>query len=146
MRLLRYVWALPNTLIGLALTPFVLMTGGHIQVVDGVLEVYEGLASFLLHHCVPLRGGALAITLGHVVLGRDPITLLQTRAHEREHVRQYELWGPAFIPAYLVAGLYALVARRGAYSGNYFEGEAVTRIAEAEGGRVCSGRCRGIRR
>ncbi len=45
--------------------------------------------------------------------------------HERVHVRQYELWGPVFIPAYLAAAMWGLVTRTGAYDGNYFEQEAM---------------------
>jgi hypothetical protein len=61
------------------------------------------------------------MTLGHVVLGRDREALAQTRAHERVHVRQYERWGPAFIPAYLLASLWGFVTGAGAYHGNAFE-------------------------
>jgi hypothetical protein len=71
-----------------------------------------------------LSCGASAITFGHVVLARDSWSLDATRAHERVHVRQCEIWGPAFIPAYLIAGLWALVNGTGAYTGNYFERQA----------------------
>jgi hypothetical protein len=37
------------------------------------------------------------------------------------------VWGPAFIPAYLLAGLWAFVNGAGAYEGNYFEREAMRR-------------------
>jgi hypothetical protein len=40
------------------------------------------------------------------------------------HVRQCERWGPAFIPAYVLAGAWAWVRHRGAYDGNRFEVEA----------------------
>jgi hypothetical protein len=43
----------------------------------------------------------VAITLGHVVLATTESALKKTRSHERVHVRQYERWGPFFIPAYL---------------------------------------------
>src|SRR5690606_18564437 len=99
----RYFWASPNTFIGLAVVPFVLATRGRIQVIDGVLEAYGGLLPWLLRRAIPLPGGAEAITLGHVVLARDREVLDATRAHERVHVRQYETWGPAFIPAYFLA-------------------------------------------
>ena len=39
------------------------------------------------------------------VLGIDEFWLNETRAHERVHVRQYEHWGPLFIPAYLGAAV-----------------------------------------
>jgi hypothetical protein len=60
--------------------------------------------------------------------------LADSRQHERVHVRQYELWGPLFIPAYMIAGLWATVNGRPAYAENYFEREA--RRAEAAGCRI----------
>jgi hypothetical protein len=125
----RYVWALPNTLIGLTFVPFVLLTKGHAALVDGVVELHGWLPGFVLRRCIPIRGGASAITFGHVVLGRDEMCLDATRAHERVHVRQCEVWGPAFIPVYLLASVWAGLTGRGAYAGNYFEREAF-RLAE----------------
>jgi hypothetical protein len=93
--------------------------------VDGVLELHGSFISWILRHCVLMPGGAWAITFGHVVLGRDNEALSLTRVHERVHVRQYELWGPVFIPAYLAAALWGLVTRTGPYYGNYFEREAM---------------------
>ena len=72
-----------------------------------------------------MSGGASAITFGHVVLGHDEEALTITRVHERVHVRQYELWGPVFIPAYLLAALWGLINRSGIYYGNFFEREAM---------------------
>ena len=123
MPLLRYLWALPYTLMGLLFVPFVILTGGRARVFRGVLELDGLLPAFWLRHVVLVRGAA-AITIGHVVLGRDDRALTQTRSHERVHVRQYERWGPAFVPAYLIAGLWAMLRREGAYRGNYFEREA----------------------
>ena len=123
LRLVRYVWASPNTLIGLLFVPFATVRG-RMQVIDGVLEAHGPLISAILRHCVPIPGGAVAITFGHVVLARDNRSLDTTRAHERVHVRQCEIWGPAFIPAYLMAGLWALVNGTGSYTGNYFERQA----------------------
>ena len=125
--LARYLWASPNSLIGLAFVPIVSLTNGGCEIVDGILEVHGSFISRVLRHCVPMPGGASAITFGHVVLGRDRESLSLTRAHERVHVRQYELWGPAFIPAYLVAAVWGLVTGRGAYHGNVFEREAMCR-------------------
>jgi hypothetical protein len=73
---------------------------------------------------VPIRGGALALTIGHVVIGRDPSALDRTRAHERVHVRQYERWGPLFLLAYLGASAGLIAARRDPYLDNPFEREA----------------------
>ena len=120
----RYLWASPNTLLGLACVPFVLLTRGNVRVVEGVLEMCGPLVAWLLRHCIPLSGGASAITLGHVVLARDQHSLAITRGHERVHVQQYERWGPAFIPVYLIAAMWGLVTGAGAYYGNVFEREA----------------------
>jgi len=125
MSLSRYIWTSPNSLIGLLFLPSVFFTDGGFQIVDGVLELHGSFIAWALRHCVPLPSGASAITFGHVVLGRDAEALSVTRVHERVHVRQYELWGPAFIPAYLMAAMWGFVTRRGAYYGNFFEREAM---------------------
>lgn len=117
---LKYCWTLPNTLLGCGFTAAVLLTGGRARIVDGVLEAHGGVAATALPR-LPIGGGAAAITFGHVVLAPDAVLLRVTRAHERVHVRQYEVWGPLFIPAYLLASLWALLIGAGAYRGNYFE-------------------------
>jgi hypothetical protein len=125
MSLSRYIWASPNSLIGLLFLPTLLVREGGLRIVDGVLELHGSLVSWALRHCTILPGGVSAITFGHVVLGRDRESLRVTRAHERVHVRQYEQWGPAFIPAYVAASLWGLVTGAGAYHGNFFEREAL---------------------
>ncbi len=121
---LRYLWAAPGTLVGAAVTLPVLMTGGRARRVDGVIEVEGRLLHHALRRFVPLHGGALAMTLGHVVVARDAAALDRTRQHERVHVGQYERWGVFFIPAYFAAALY--IAARGGrpYQDNPFEMEA----------------------
>ena len=103
------------------LTP---LSGGHVALHTGVVEAHGGLAAWLLEHATLLPRGALAITLGEVVLGRDRFALDLTRDHERVHVAQARRWGPLFYPAYGIASLAAW--RRGAdpYRGNRFEVEA----------------------
>jgi hypothetical protein len=125
MSLSRYTWASPNSLIGLLFFPSVVFTNGGFQIVDGVLELHSSFISWVLRHCVPMPGGAAAITFGHVVLGCDKAALSVTRVHERAHVRQYERWGPGFIPAYLLASVWGFITRAGAYHGNFFEREAM---------------------
>ena len=124
MRLLRYLWAAPTTAVGLIFVLLALLSGGRAQVVDGVIEAYGGLCRFVLRRCTLLRGGASALTLGHVVLGRDRTCLELTRAHERVHVRQVERWGPLFLPAYAIASLAAWWRGGSAYRDNRFEREA----------------------
>lgn len=123
--MIRYLWAGPNTLLGLLAVPLALSRSGCVQVVDGVMEAYSPAIALMLKRCVLVEGGACAITFGHVVLGRDRQSLETTRAHERVHVRQYELWGPFFLPAYLLASLWGLVTRTGMYYGNCFERQAM---------------------
>jgi hypothetical protein len=94
------------------------------RVVDGVLEVEGGLVRWFLRHCTLLRGGASAMTLGHVVIGVDRLALDVTRRHERVHVRQVERWGPLFLPAYAMASFLAWMRGGSAYFDNRFEREA----------------------
>jgi hypothetical protein len=122
--LVKYAWALPNTVVGLLFVPCALWPRSGTRLVNGVLEVHGPLISRILQHVVPLRGGASAMTFGHIVVARDRRSLEATRRHERVHVRQCEIWGPAFVPAYLIAALWALINGTGAYTGNYFERQA----------------------
>ncbi len=122
-RFLRYVWAGPTTLIGL-MVAVALLHRGRAAVVDGVIEAHSPLLGRALRSFTPLAGGAIAITLGHVVIGQNARALDLTRVHERVHVRQYELWGPFFVPAYLLAGLFELLRGRHPYIDNYFERDA----------------------
>ena len=124
VRLLVYLWTLPTTAVGLLVTVPTLLTGGRARWHSGVLEVYGGFAAFLLRRLVPLPGGASAMTLGHVVIARDPAAHTSTRAHERVHVRQCERWGPLFIPVYLLTSLVLKVRGRDAYHDNFLEREA----------------------
>ena len=66
----------------------------------------------------------MAITLGHVILGRTAAALDIARDHEWVHVGQYERWGPFFLPAYAVASLWAWLRGRDPYRDNRFEREA----------------------
>lgn len=120
----RYAWASPTTLIGLLVVALTLATRGRCRSVGGVIETYGGFASWFLSRVVPLKHGASAMTLGHVVLGRDAEVLDRTRIHERVHVRQCERWGPLFILAYLLECAWARLRGRDAYYGNRFEVEA----------------------
>ena len=110
MTVLRVAWAAPWSLLGLLLAPFFRSR----RVVNGVL-VCEG-ASW------PRRLGwrYRAITFGHVVLCVDRIDDA-VLAHELIHVRQYERWGPLFIPAYLAAAIWTSIRGRHAYADNPFE-------------------------
>ena len=124
LQALKYLWTLPTTAIGLCLGAPALVTGGKMQWVDGVLEIHGGFVAFFLRRCTLLEGGASAMTLGHVVLGRDLPSLEWSRSHERVHVRQCERWGPLFLPAYVIASIAVKLRGGDAYRDNPFEREA----------------------
>ena len=88
-----------------------------------MLEFSGGLLSPLLRS-VPHTRGALAVTLGHVVLARSPVDLRNVRQHEWIHVLQYERWGPMFVPAYFFHWFWLTVKKRDGYWENPFEIEA----------------------
>lgn len=124
IRLAAYLWASPNTLFGLAIGLLALLTGGGIQLRHGVIEFHGGLIRMLLALTL-IR--ARAMTLGHVILGRDTGCLESARAHELGHVKQTELWGPLFLPVYLAASAWALLRGRHFYFDNWFERDAERR-------------------
>jgi len=100
-----------------------MLTGGRVQMRRGVIEFYGGGVGWILQH--GRRGGiATAITFGHTVLGQDLAALDLCRDHEHVHVRQYERWGPLFLPAYLLCSLVLRVRGRDPYRENPFERQA----------------------
>jgi hypothetical protein len=129
---LLHLWASPGTLIGMTVGLLGVCSGGRARRVRHTLEFHGGFVTWLLQH-TPV--GARAMTLGHVVIGRSPAELDLTREHEWVHVRQYERWGPLFLPAYLGCSLGLWLARKNAYLDNPFEQEAYEhdrRIASGE--------------
>lgn len=120
--LARYLWAGPWTLLGAALVPVVVGTGGRVRWRDGLLELSGG---GLVARLFPGLGpGIAAMTLGHAVVAVDGQALDATRAHERVHVDQYCRWGPVFPLAYGVASLMAHARGGHYYRDNVFEREA----------------------
>lgn len=113
-----WLWASPNTLIGLVFGLLLLPLGARFRRVDGVLEIAA------MRRLPRRRWPFAAITLGHVILGTHAQDLERLRAHELVHVRQCERWGPLFLPAYLLAGVWQWVRGRDAYWDNPFEVEA----------------------
>ena len=121
MHLLRYLWALPNTLLGLTVSLFASWGGGSVHVREGVLEASGGFLTTLLRLLRPVGLDVAALTLGHVVLAQNEQRMERCRAHERVHVRQYETWGPFFLPAYFIGSLLAAVRGKHPYLDNPFE-------------------------
>lgn len=122
---LKYIWASPASLIGLLVGVIGLITGGGSQVRRGALEFHGGAVTWLLSR-MWIR--ARAMTLGHVILGTSCRDLEQTRDHEHVHVRQYERWGPFFIPAYLLCSAVLWCQGKNAYLDNPFEVEAFSKF------------------
>ena len=122
MKWLRFVWAAPWSLVGLVLG----VGFAHRRRMHGVL-LYEGATW-------PRRLGwrYRAITFGHVILCVDLIDETTLR-HELVHVRQYERWGPLFVPAYLIASLSAKARGKHAYCDNHFEVAARKPMEEDRG-------------
>ena len=123
-RILLYIWAAPATLLGLLVVAIACLTGGSARVIRGVLEVHGGFATSFLRRGLPFVGSGAAMTLGHVILGQDSRCLEASREHEHVHVRQYERWGPFFLPAYFSASLILWLRGRDPYYDNPFEREA----------------------
>jgi hypothetical protein len=93
-----FVWTLPNTVLGLLVG---LLTFQRPEVREGLLlfdRTPRGLTSLML------RAHRVAMTIGFVVVSAERLEG-RLLAHERHHVRQYCVWGPLFIPVYLVLAI-----------------------------------------
>ena len=121
LRLICYLWASPASLLGMAIGGLGMLTRGRARTKAHILEFHSGAVGWLLRH---FPGDPLAMTLGHVVIARTEAALDITHEHEMVHVRQYERWGPLFIPAYLACSLVLWLRRRDPYRDNPFEVEA----------------------
>lgn len=134
LRLLAYAWAAPYSTLGILFGLSALLFGAQAHVREGALEFGGGRLGALLSR-LPAPFCFSAITFGHVILGVDHAALAACRAHEQVHVRQYERWGPLFVPAYLLSSLVQLVRGRRPYLDNRFEREACSRAAQAAAAR-----------
>lgn len=116
------LWAAPLTLFGFALALPVRVGRGHWQMLHGstlAILVRGPLADWLL-----LRhpaGAMNAMALGHVVIARQQALSPRLLAHELEHVRQAQRWGPLFPLLYLGSSAWQLLRGRNAYWHNHFE-------------------------
>ena len=123
LQILRYVWPLPWTLVGLTAAALVRLGGGQWQRRDGALEAFGGAAGRLARRLpAPMRFDA--ITLGHVIIAVDRQAADGARCHEHVHIRQYERWGALFVPAYLAASVWQGLRGGAPYRDNVFEREA----------------------
>ncbi|MBN2313833.1 MAG: hypothetical protein JXM79_07875 [Sedimentisphaerales bacterium] len=127
LSLIKYIWAFPATILGLILILFALMQEGSASIVDGVIEAHGGIITKILKNGFPMLGKAATFTLGHIILGCDFQCLSKSRKHKRIHVKQYELWGPFFIPSYLVASFFIFIKGGNPYGDNPFEKKATNK-------------------
>jgi hypothetical protein len=122
-RVLKTVWALPCSVVGLLLAVVPLALGGESKRVEGAWEVtYRQSRSQCRARAnrFPFRG----IVFGQVILAITDEELQKIRRHERVHVAQYERWGLLFFLAYPLSSLWQLIRGRRAYWDNHFEVEA----------------------
>ena len=123
MRTLSYLWPLPCTLLGLTIGFMPFLGKRTIVFRRGTIGVYgPGIARLL--SCVPIQGGAAAITFGHTLLAMDEVRYEETFEHEWIHVRQYMWWGPFFLPAYALNSLWHWLCGGDGYLDNSFEIQA----------------------
>ena len=127
LRLLRYLWAAPYTVLGLLLGALAVLFGATIRRHHGVIEVFGGGIGARIAQLPPSLGFS-AMTLGHAILAVDRSALTELRFHEHVHVRQYERWGPLFLPAYLLSSLVQLLRGRNPYRENHFERQAYAAV------------------
>jgi hypothetical protein len=121
LQIALWLWASPASLIGLAVGCVGLVSGGEVRRVGPTLEFWGGgVTALMKSRIVRARG----MTLGHVIIGVTGPTLESIRLHEWVHVRQYERWGPLFIPAYLSSSALLWIIGRHPYLDNPFEVEA----------------------
>ena len=123
LKVLKVIWASPNSLLGLLVSLLGIPFGTRAQIRQGCLEFHGGLVTAMLRR-LPIGGSTAAMTLGHTILGQDRYDLDRCRDHEQVHVRQYERWGPFFLPVYLSWSLFLWAQNKDAYLDNPFEVEA----------------------
>jgi hypothetical protein len=123
LKLIKVLWALPCSVIGLALAALVLATGGRAKLSAGALELTYRRSHAQcgsLARVLPFRG----IVFGHVIMAVTDAELVAIGPHERVHVQQYELWGPLFLLAYGASSLWQLARGHNPYWDNHFEVQA----------------------
>jgi hypothetical protein len=119
----KVLWAGPWSLWGLGIGGVGLLTGGGVQWNGRVLEFWGGLLPLFLKY-FPFVAGSPVATFGHVILGRSKRHLDACRPHQMVHVKQYECWGPLFVPAYLTCWCVLWCCGKRPYYDNPFERQA----------------------
>jgi hypothetical protein len=119
----KVLWASTWSIWGLAIGILGLLTGGRVRRRGPILEFWGGFLPLFLKY-FPFIAGSPVATFGHVVLGRNERYLDACRPHQLVHVKQYERWGPLFVPTYLTLGLAMWCCGKRPYYDNPFEREA----------------------
>lgn len=123
LKWLQRIWNGPNSAIGLAGA----LGGRWAWNSDALmLEVSGGWLIALLSRA----GWASAITLGDVVLYADRRLIPVLHDHELVHVQQGRLWGPLFLPAYVLESAFQWLRTGDGYRRNRFEVAAYGAIQE----------------
>ena len=123
-----YLWVAPWTLLGIAIGLIgwfsgLQFSGVQFEVRFGTIGIYgPGVAKILSR--APIAGGARAMTLGHCILTVDELAYYETMPHEWVHVRQYQWFGPFFVPAYLLESAWQWMRGGDSYLDNRFEKQA----------------------
>ncbi|MBS0266720.1 MAG: hypothetical protein JSS02_32630 [Planctomycetes bacterium] len=123
-RWLLYCWVAPVTVLALVPVLICVISGGRVNVVRGVLEARGGVLTPLFRRGNRWVGTISAMTLGHVILGRDEGCLTRCRFHEHVHIRQFEKWGVFLAVLYPAASLWCWLRGAHPYRDNPFEIEA----------------------
>jgi hypothetical protein len=127
----RNVWrALPGDLLGL-----MVMRGCGISVPTRVVEAGDVSAVLVEDRRIGrwFRAQLMPVeaqTLGRYVFAREPVPA-NILAHECEHIRQWERFGPFYLPLYFGSSAAAALAGRHPYRDNSFEA-AARRRAEVD--------------
>lgn len=102
---------------------FVLSRDRKFWIRNGVLGIYgPGVEQWLKR--APIDGGAIAVTLGHTILACDERGMNESLSHEMVHVRQYQWFGPLFVPAYFLESGWQWLRGNDSYLDNRFEVQA----------------------
>lgn len=95
LQALGFAWTIPNTVLGLVLG----MLTFQAPRLHGGAIVFDRAPRGLTR--VMRAMNRTAMTVGFVILSGVPVEG-RLLAHERKHVGQYMVWGPLFIPVYLL--------------------------------------------
>ncbi len=121
--LAKILWVGPWSLWGLVIGGAGLLAGVGVRRRGRVLEFWGGPLPLFLKY-FPFVAGSPVATFGHVILGRSERYLDACRPHQMVHVKQYERWGPLFVPAYLTCWCVLWCCGKRPYHDNPFEREA----------------------